>query len=737
MKRKNLLLTCASMGMFVTGMPTAASAQAQSGTDMADAVDTVAQAEASAQAITEGDIVVTALKRDQRLQDIPASISAVSGEALSDRGITNVRDLTRAVPNLVWGEYVGTTLITIRGVGSNVETGVTEPTVALYVDGVALPRPTMAAVRAVDLERVEVLRGPQGTLYGRNATGGAINFISARPSRSFDAKVELSTGSRDAWGIDGYVSVPLSDGFYVRVSGGREKQDGYVRVLNTGQRLNGVDAVYGRIAALIEPTSNLSLDLSLRYEKNSAPVAYQQQQSPSAIDPSPGGSINEPNKIIANVRFGSRRETLVASGALAWTVSDTLTVKSLTGYIDHRSHDRYDADNTIQPFYFTSDFDRPSKSFSQEVSLVGSMADLDFIIGGYYFKEDYKGTLPVDLEALGAAAFGVPDGAQIFLRQTAKINNFALFADVTYGFNDALRLNVGLRLNHEDSDYGQVFAISPVVPPSTQTYKIKRTRLLPKVALQYDFAPDVNGYAQWTRGYKSGGGNLPSGSGDFLPLYQPESLDAFEVGLKSQLFGRRITANVAAFYYDYSDLQVTVALPPSSTVVQNANARLYGIEGDFRFNVSDQLTLTVAPTWMHGRFKDFVTTDPTFGNVANLDGSPLPRAPDFSVNGGVETRFDLGGQLLSRLQLSASVRYNSTTVLRYFNRNALERQAGYALVDLSGTITDVGERTRLSLFLNNVFDKTYKQQAINFGIGYMGNYGQPRTFGVRLSRRFN
>lgn len=717
-------------------IPGVASAQVEAGADVTLPAGAAAKGEgqASTQAAVY-EIVVTALKRAERLQEVPASISAVSGEMLAQRGIQDVRDLSKAVPNLVWGENLGGAQVTIRGVGSNVESGVTEPTVAMYVDGLALPRATMSVLRAVDLDRVEVLRGPQGTLYGRNATGGAINFISARPSRTLDGKVEVSTGSRDAWGINGYVSGPLAENVFVRVSGGREKEDGYVRVLNTGQRLGGRNSLFGRIAVLLEPAPNVSLDLAVRYERDKAPVAYQQYISPSVLGTDLSISTDEPNKIVANQPFASRTETFVASATLNWDISDSLTLKSLTGYIDHRSHQRFDADSTLVPLFFSPDFIRPSKSFSQETSLSSKYGRLDFILGAYYFHEDYKGVLPVQLEEFGATP-SFPAGTIQSLGQSAKINNAALYGDFKYSINDQLRLNVGLRVNYENSTFGQVYSALPVSAQVSKYSKVDSTKLLPKLALQYELSPDANMYAQYTRGYKSGGGNLPSGGGEFFPLYRPESLDAFEIGLKSQLLDRRFTANFSAFYYRYSDLQITVATPSTATIVQNADARLYGIEGEFRFIVADQMTLTMAPTYLHGTFKNLVTTDPTFGDVVDLDGSDLPRAPKYSITGGIEERIDLGGDFLSQLQLAANLRYNSSMVLRYFNRNAFERQKGYTIIDLSASITDANKMTRLSAFINNVTDQTYKQQSFNFGLGYMGNYGPPRTWGIRLSRRF-
>jgi len=672
-----------------------------------------------------GEVVVTALKREAALQDIPASISAMSGEAMARQGIENVQDLSKFVPNLVWGEHFGTSLVTIRGVGSSVNSGVTEPTIAMYVDGVYLPRSDMAMLRAVDLDRVEVLRGPQGTLYGRNATGGAINFVSAAPSATFEGKVELMGGARDEYGASGYVGGPIAPGILVRLSGGREKQDGYVKVLNTGQRLAGVNATYGRIAIRLEPQADLTVDLSARYDRNTAPVAFQQLFEPSPIAP-PGGFTAEPDKIIADYPFSSKKETLILAGVVNWKISDEISFRSVTGYIDHKGHDQVDDDSTIIPALATDDFRRTSESWSQEFNLIGDHGDVSWILGAYYFRENYHLNLPVILPGTGT----INNGAG------ANIENAALYGDVTYSFTDKLRLNVGLRYNHEDNDYYERWSFVPLAGPIVGNFKKKSDKFLPKIALQYDLAPDVHTYVQWSRGYKSGGVNLPGGDGTIFPLYGPEKLDAYEVGLKSQFLDRRVTADVAFYYYDYGGLQITKNIPPATTFIENADAKIYGVEGDFRWEVTDQLTLNVAPTLQHAVFQDFVTFDSLYGNTVDLDGEPLLRAPKFTINAGAEYRVDLGGQLLSKLYLQGNIFHSSTVILRYQNQNPLERQKPYTLLNLSATIVDAGEKTRLTAFLNNATDEHYKQHSDSFGLGYMGNYGPPRTWGVRLSRMF-
>ena len=690
-----------------------------------------------------GDIIVTATKRGERLQDVPAAITALGGEELQQRGLTNIEAIATQVPGLNFGQHAGTTQIAIRGVGSTVDSGVTEPTVAIYVDGVYLPRSTMGTLRGVDLERVEVLRGPQGTLYGRNATGGAINFISRAPTKSFEGQVTASTGSRDAFGVEGYVSGPLAEGVYVRLSGGHQEQDGYVKVVNTGQRLVNVNDDYARLAVRLEPTDRLGIDLALRYENSSGANAYQQLYTPAGVFiPPTAGQTTRPNQIYADGPFSMKMKTLIASGTVNWQMSDDVSLRSVTGYIDHKSNIDFDADGTDYAFYNAVDFKRPSESFSQELDLIGETGRLKWILGAYYFKEKYFFSLPVVFIAglnTGDPATSIPAGATVHAGLlTDRTESFALFGDATYSLTDWLRLNVGLRFNTEkkrfDSGAGLTIPGSGFVGVTGVKSQFQADKLLPKVALQFDVNDDINGYVQWQKGYKSGGQNL-----QLLPQYLPESINAYEVGLKTQWLDRKLTANFAAFYYDYKNLQVTIVQPPAITLVQNADVEVYGLEGDLNFQVSNAFRLNASATWLHARNTHFFSLDdanPGAG-VQDLKGKRISRAPDFTFNAGAEYRFDLGGQLLSSLTTRADVSYSSTVVLRYFGLPE-DLQKPYALLNLSATLSDVDEKTSLRAFVNNVTDKLYRQSSGYLGTvgAWIGNYSAPRTWGLQLSRKF-
>ena len=698
---------------------------------------------APASANRDSDIIVTATKRGERVQDVPAAITALNGDKLLERGLSNIEAIATQVPGLNFGQHAGATQIAIRGVGSVVDSGLTEPSVALYIDGVYLPRSTMGALRSVDLERVEVLRGPQGTLYGRNATGGAINFISSAPTKQFEGSVTASTGSRDAFGIEGYVSGPLADGVYVRLSGGHQEQDGYVKVLNTGRRLVNVNDDYARFAVRLEPTDRLGVDLAVRYENNTGANAYQQLYTPAGVFiPPTAQQTTKRNEIYADGPFRMNVKTLIASGVLNWKVSDDITLKSVSGYIDHKSAIDFDADGTAFPFYNAVDFKRPSKSFSQEVDLIGETGRLKWILGAYYFHEKYFFSLPVVFIAglnTGDPATSIPAGATVYAGLlNDRTNSFALFGDATYSLTDRLRLNVGLRFNTEkkrfESGSGADIPGMGFVGVTGVKSEFKADKLLPKVALQFDVNDDINGYVQWQKGYKSGGQNL-----QLLPQYLPESINAYEVGLKTQWLDRRLTANFAAFYYDYKNLQVTIVKPPAITLVQNADVRVYGVEGDINFQVTDAFQLNASATWLHARNKRFFSVDdanPAAG-VQDLKGMPISRAPDFTANAGAEYRFDLGGQLLSTLTLRADVSYSSKVVLRYFALPE-DLQKNYALLNLSAVLADVDKKTMLRGFVNNVTNKLYRESSGFLApVGaWIGNYSPPRTWGLQLSRKF-
>jgi iron complex outermembrane recepter protein len=696
-----------------------------------------AQAGATAIATSVDEVIVTAMKRGENVQSVPASVTALSGADLANRGVSNIEQLSMAVPNLNFGVHDGATFITIRGVGSTINSGVTEPTVAAYVDGVFLPRATMGSLQQVDLERVEVLRGPQGTLYGRNATGGAVNFISRAPTRDFEGEATLGGGSRSAFGASGFVSGPLSSDVDFRLSGGHDEHQSYLRVVPSG-RTDEVQSDYVRAALSIRPTSDLTVDLAVKYEHDKGSDTYQQllTSSSSPLLPPLTLQTTAPNRTAADAPFRLSIDTLISSATINWQVSDAVALRSITGYINHHARTDFDADATSYPFFTADGFVRPSNSVSQEFDAFGETGQLKWLVGAYYFNEHFLISLPVAFPSGLPGA--LPPNARAEQSSAERTRSYAVFTDLTWSLTDRLRLNGGLRYNSEVKRF--LFTGGAFIPGAgffgvvDQRSRLSSHKVLPKIGIQYDLSDDANVYAQFQKGFKSGGHNLSLDT-----LYGSEDIGAYEVGLKSQWLDRRLTANFAGFYYDYKGLQITNNVGPTTTAVENADAHIYGLEAEGRFALTPDITLNAAATWLHARYTDFVSFDSARPGLGffNLKGETVVRSPDYTLNLGAEWRVPIESRLVSGLTLRADLFHSDDIVLRYFAQPN-DIQSSYTIANLSAAFKSADGKTSLRVFVNNVGNKLYLRQVDYLAaIGvFDGNYSEPRTWGARLTRRF-
>ena len=712
------VLTLVAMSVL---LPVAAPASAQS--DASDGTE-----------YRQQTVTVTATKREESIQDIPASVSQVGGNDLSTRGVEDVESLALQIPNLSFGKFGKNTFVTIRGIGTTVDSGVAEPSVATYVDGVFLPRPTMALLRQVDLERVEVLRGPQGTLYGRNATGGAINYVSRGPSDTFEGGVIATFEERDGQGVDAYLSGPLANGVSFRLSGGLQEQDGYVDVLNTGQNLGGQDLWHARAALKIEPSSDLTINLSVQHEEDTGDFGWQSVVSePTVVT----GTANlfmtnanftiAPNKLYADGENSSSAETTIAAARIDWDVSDNVSLRSVTGYVDHKIVNSFDADGTDFFFAHLVDSSRPSESFSQEFNLYGEHGRLDWLVGAYYFHEDFELTLPVEFPGFlfGVPALPILEVMAGDLKETTE--SYAVFTDVTYAVTDRLRLNAGLRFNAEEKEFAFFGAPSPAGNIDTDD-------VLPKVGVQFDVSENANIYASWQQGIKSGGHQLS------LPQqFNSEQLDAFELGLKTQWLNGNLTANAAVFSYDYTDLQATITVPPSTTLVESGDAELLGLEGELYYAVNENVSINLGVSFLDTEYTDLVTTDQALPGApqVSLAGEELIRAPEFTANLGAEWNIPIRSNAIGGILLRGDVFHSSDYKLAFIDYPEL-RQPEYTMVNLSATLTDASGNYRLRAFVNNATDEVVLNNGSYLASsgGFIGIHSAPRTAGLSVSARF-
>lgn len=716
------------------------------------------------------DIIVTAQKSEQSLQDVPISISVVSGSQLQERAILSVADLTRAVPGVNFQETNGATQITIRGVGLQVQTGLAEPNIALHIDGVFQPASTQVDVPIFDIERVEVLRGPQGTLYGRNATGGAINFITRKPTSEFEAELSLGTGSFNAIRANGFVSGPIAgDTLMGRISAYYAQDDGYYRNSFLDIRQMGFEEWGFRGAIRFVPADNLVVDLSGYHQRKSSDETVQTllQGSNPFIDALiglgvvPPGSVaidKQPWRTAGETASTAEVRTTGATLDANWDISDALRIRSLTGFVDHRYGPFiYDGDGTS---FFVSTVgieggegrSQSSRSFTHEFNFSGDLADSNvrYVAGLFYFQEELSAAAPAALGPIPAAILGssfapiTGDPTTLFTGLRSELNSrtiaMAAFGDVTVSLTDSFRLNAGARQTYDRKRSSQtnlnfLFANgAPLTIPSCQDNRINQTfrNFDYKIRAEYDVAPQVLSYVQYQTGFKDGGVNFQVCGDEF----DPETIKAFEGGLKSTLLDGDMVLNVSAFHYRYNGLQVLSFIDPTTTLVENVDrSTIYGAEIEASIRASQRLGMDLGVALLHSRIDEFSSLDlrnPALG-LQDLSGLPLPSAPSVGINLGLDYRIPFGANELS---LRAETFFSSAYNFRMFD-DPLDEQPAYTMTNLIATFRFGGDRYLARAFVKNLENSAVQLNGLFTSLtGSVGTLARPREFGVDLAVRF-
>lgn len=725
------------------------------------------QAPAGAQASADAgvgvvDIVVTAQKRSESVQKIPIAVSAIGGDSLLTRGASNLSALGQVVPGLNVSEQVGQARLTLRGIGvDNISTGA-ESSVAFNQDGIFYSRSAAALASFYDIDRVEVLRGPQGTLYGRNATGGSVNIITNRPTPSLEGGINFTGGNYETLSGDGFVSGPLSSTVAGRLSFQVQHHDGYGKNLVTGSDIDNKDSQAVRGQLLFTPTDRLEILVAGDYYRSrdrSNTYHYfgpgGQTVTGAPVVPTGillgGFAASNPRDIATAHDPRARAEFYGARVDVAYEVSDAVTVRSLSAY---RRSD-YMVKSDISPIsveLFPVTVKEKSDQFTQEFQLNIESDRNKFVAGLFYLHETIDGSLAAPLNLL---TVGGPDlfAQGFFAGGRLKTDAAAAFAQDTYSLTDTLRLTLGGRYSWEkkkiddQSDFDFARPYSPTNVPLTPRHvddQIFRS-FTPKIGVDFDLGPRTLLYASFSKGFKSGTYNLGSGG----PPLKPEKVDAYEAGLKSTLLDGKLRANLAGFYYDYSDLQVGKVQNQLVVLENAATARIYGLEGEFIAKPVNGLTLNVNASWLHARFRDYITQDqarpagdgttidPASGLPAfDLRGKTLPQSPNYTVDVGAEYAFQLENGTLT---LRGESNWSGRVYFSPFNRPELS-QSAYSLQNAFITY-DLGKGSwRATAFVKNIANKTIKsagQVATTLlGSPIIGFVQPPRTYGVTLGYRF-
>lgn len=713
------------------------------------------------------EVIVTASKRESGLQDAPMSVSAVSGDEMKYRQVGSITDMATQVPGLSVSESGGSTLVSIRGVGMNVDSGAVEPGVAVHVNGVYQPRPSTGPLGLNDLARVEVLRGPQGTLYGRNSTGGVVNFILNKPTNEFEGVVRAGVSNYGTEKVSGVVSGPLiADKLLGRAMLEWNQSDGYVKELERGGTSDELEGYGGRVALTWLASESLSFDLGLIYRDDEGAGLTPRDVTRIAPDPQKEITGLFFNPLLTttddqyvegeawerhlNYNPSGERDTTNVDLTIAYEL-ESATLKLVSGYQSHQYHYIYDADFTADDIYnFAPDgFSASSDSMSHEFTLSGSTERLDWLVGGYYFKEDYTPSLQV---AIPKAFLGAGLTALLTADETAE--SVALFTDMSYSLTDDIRLLLGYRALEDEKNASQtnlyrlggvplellpleLIPVGTVLPTSCESAPLSvesGRKYTPKYGIQWDISDEHMLYGQYTLGYKSGGSNFSS-CGD---TYEPEEVASYEVGLKSTWFDRKLIANMSIFDSDYSNFQVLKIEGIAASIINAPKAKIQGAELEMKAQLLEPLLLTVSGSYLDAYYKEFSDSDSSNpGNgEQDLAGVQLSRAPKYTVNTGLEYQWETDWDLLAHWRFRVEYFLSDDVVYRPYG-GAEDGQESYSLVNAYLSVMNMNESLSINLFSKNIGNTEYYLYSAGDSTGRIyGPAGQPNSYGVELSYSF-
>ena len=769
----------------------------------AQAAGAVAPAEASS------EIVVTANKREQSINKVGSTIVAFSGEILKERGIKSLQDIAAAVPGLAFSQSAtNTPVLTLRGVGYNNGSLGAYPAVSVYVDQAPLPFAVLASHSAFDLERLEVLKGPQGTLFGQNSTGGAINYIAAKPTRDLEIGGSLGFGRFNTVKGDGYISGPLTENLRARIAVDGQNSDGWQISTTRPYDRNGKQSyTAGRLLLDWDASPAIKFSLNLTaWHDTSQPQAGQYivlfPQSPTEVharqlaDPFPASNARAADWTPGAGAPRSNRKFYQAALRADAKLSDTITLTSLTSYVDFRQKQVVDGDGSS---LIVADFaanDGSITSFNQELRLA-STADSAFrwLVGGNFERSitsEYQNNAYADDSNSNPGFNNIVGGSTT---EDQHITSYAVFGNVEYELAHNLVLKGGIRYTKAKNEasicefdngdglinglfnaVGNIFAglgnftFTPLTNavPINQRCNPLNARLVPSltptvatlkehnigwtVGANYRLSPHVLVYVNASRGYKAGSfPNLAaSTTSQFKPATQ-ESVLAFEGGIKAGLFNQKVQINAAAFYYDYTSKQVLGKLrdPIFGTLdvlINVPKSRVFGLESDIVVRPAPGLKLGAAVTYIDSRITDYNGTN-VLGQQQDFAGDRLPYAPKFNYALNVDYNFkgDAKGGAFIGLTLAgrsasdttpggASVQVPVSPSTRVYPGlvHPFTTNA-YATVDARVGYGPENESWKVVAWAKNIFDKYYWNSVVT-GFDNSARYaGMPASYGVTVS----
>lgn len=696
----------------------------------------------SADPVESAEIIVTAQRRAELSRDVPISITTITGDQLTTSGANQLSDIANVTPALRFDSAATFVQPTIRGVGTAVASSGGGANVGIYVDGFYSPNPLAADFQLMSLRSVQVLKGPQGTLFGRNTTGGAILLTTADPSSDPHGEFRASYGRFDAVSVQGYATFGVVQNVAADVEGMFRRGNGFVHNITTGSDKDGHYRNWSvRSGVKADISDNVSLLLRYIHSDTNDPTLM---NTNIYVGSDIGGAgTNLPSSLYAT----AKNEVASSGPSEFFSNGDVVqaTLKADLGFADFTSYTQYrdeksliveDLDHTAAAIFLLHIPVR-NKTFSQELLLTSRPGGpLQWTAGLFYFNnKDAWGTRLGTPSATNRLA-SIPLGGS-----GTDTKSYAAFADISYAITPQLFLTAGARYSHDV--VGSAYYMVPFSGARTYVPDLKKDKVTPRVVLRFKPSEESSVYASFTKGYKAGILDVGGNTGNRV---EPEDINAYEVGFKFD--DRRLSVDLSAYYYDYKNLQVSLyrGNPPSAQIINAASSEIYGLEGQLAYRLTDRFQFNLGAAYTHGRYKNFedapIYTRCTLAACAaqgisflviptRLQDVTMQRTPEFTANAGARYTADLAG---GKLALSGNLYYTSKF---YFGPSGIQfPQKSYEVLALRAEWTDPSDKYSLAVYGDNVTNSRYRTQVQynNFGIGNVWN--TPVTWGVQAGMKF-
>ena len=700
------------------------------------------------------EIVVTARKREESQQDTPISITTFSQEAMEDSNMLDLRDIGRYTPGMSFTSYgMGSAeagAMFIRGIGQSDHMITTDPGVGLYVDGVYVGRNMGAALDILDLERVEVLRGPQGTLFGKNTIGGAVNVVSRKPAFENGGHLAVTAGEDERINVQASGEVAAGDNLAIKAGILYKSRDGAGEQVFTGDELGDEDSLSARAQLYWQGESvrfSLVADVfdadqgavpHTLYNSGIGTAPCYEETAPGMYGACPAGTEISRYKNYSLDDLGTSQESYGIAATWEWDINENLSVKSISAYRDMEYEGNLEFDGapiTLVYYHETGDADQ----FSQEVQLLGEGETYRWIAGLYYFTEEGENLQDDDV------FFSLDQR-----RSAVETDSYAVFGQGTLDFNEKFSITGGIRYTDEEKDYDLYYQRLRAGDPAQQAmldsgeliYRIQPTELSESwdavsgtVSADFHVNEDVMLYAMYSRGFRSGGFNARPGNPNSVNIYDPEYVNVYELGMKSELLDNRLRLNLAFYTSDYEDYQAQVNQIQDAFTTRTLNAAeadINGVEVELAALLSTMFRVDASYAYTDAEISA-VDINPSL-NANFSDGSRLPYVSKHTWSVSPQVDIPLGG---GDLQLRADYSYRSAFYGQISNHPE-ERQDGYGLLNAQIQYRSPGDRWRLAVYGINLADEEYARvkNYFPFFIGFALWNTDRREIGVKARLNF-